>query len=393
MESANADPILRGKIKKQIEFYFSDSNYRKDAFLRAAAESNPEGFVPIATLITFNKLKALSTDAILIANSLSDSSTVEVSSDGLSLRRTKALSSVDTSSARTIYVKGYPRDDSSITHETVSEQFSAFGNVLMVRIRRYKDTEGKLQFKGSVFIEYETEEQMQAAIKAAHDADGKVILSFNGIPFESVLTFPQWVQHKAEKSAARKGKHAPKPNTEKSTSNSEKTADDVSQKRPREEDDDEDDDDGIHDDIRETAESKNSKEEKKESTKEKNDLEYENGLLLKITDIPSDVTLFQIKDVMKTLGDLRFVDYQAGDNFAIIRFANAEAASAAMEAIAKGVSIVPGGSNISGSKLEGEVELAYWKELAAKSSKSRGGGRGGRGRGRGRGRGQKRPRY
>jgi len=112
-------------------------------------------------------------DVALVATSLKDSSTVEVSDDGLSLRRAHALSNVDTSSSRTIYVKGFPRDDSSITHETISEQFSAFGKVLMVRIRRYKDSDGKLKFKGSVFIEYETEEQMNGAIKGAHDEEGK----------------------------------------------------------------------------------------------------------------------------------------------------------------------------------------------------------------------------
>jgi hypothetical protein len=45
-------------IKKQVEFYFSDSNFRKDTFLKSAAEMDPEGYIPIAVLLTFNRMKA-----------------------------------------------------------------------------------------------------------------------------------------------------------------------------------------------------------------------------------------------------------------------------------------------------------------------------------------------
>jgi hypothetical protein len=33
------------EIKKQVEFYFSDSNYPKDKFLRAQAALNDEGCI------------------------------------------------------------------------------------------------------------------------------------------------------------------------------------------------------------------------------------------------------------------------------------------------------------------------------------------------------------
>jgi hypothetical protein len=76
-------------IKKQIEFYFSDSNYRKDTFLKAAAESDPDGFVAISVLLTFNRLKALSTDISLVADAVRDSAVVVVSEDGTKLKRAK----------------------------------------------------------------------------------------------------------------------------------------------------------------------------------------------------------------------------------------------------------------------------------------------------------------
>ena len=36
---------LKEKIQKQIEFYFSDSNYPRDKFLRSLAAQNEEGCI------------------------------------------------------------------------------------------------------------------------------------------------------------------------------------------------------------------------------------------------------------------------------------------------------------------------------------------------------------
>ena len=42
-------------LKQLLEFYFSDSNLCKDAFLRTQIESNEEGWIPVGLLLTFNK--------------------------------------------------------------------------------------------------------------------------------------------------------------------------------------------------------------------------------------------------------------------------------------------------------------------------------------------------
>lgn len=41
--TASACDELAQKIRKQVEFYFNDSNFPKDKFLRGEAEKNPEG--------------------------------------------------------------------------------------------------------------------------------------------------------------------------------------------------------------------------------------------------------------------------------------------------------------------------------------------------------------
>ena len=138
------DAVLHAAIKKQIEFYFSESNFRKDAFLKAASETHPEGYVPIVVLLTFNKLKALCTDVAIIAAALKDSDTVTVSEDGLNVKRSAELPEADMSKPRTLYVKGFSLEDTGVTIESISEHFSTYGKVMMVRLRRIENGAGRL---------------------------------------------------------------------------------------------------------------------------------------------------------------------------------------------------------------------------------------------------------
>lgn len=66
-------PEDASKVKKQIEFYFSDSSYPKDKFLLETAKQNKDGFVPIEVLTTFNRLKAITTNIDQIQDALKDS--------------------------------------------------------------------------------------------------------------------------------------------------------------------------------------------------------------------------------------------------------------------------------------------------------------------------------
>jgi len=43
------------KVIKQVEFYFSDSNFPRDKFLRAQAALDENGYVSIETISTFKK--------------------------------------------------------------------------------------------------------------------------------------------------------------------------------------------------------------------------------------------------------------------------------------------------------------------------------------------------
>jgi lupus La protein len=348
---------LNAAIKKQIEFYFSESNFRKDAFLKAASETNPEGYVPIAVLLTFNKLKSLSTDVALIALTLKESDTVTVSEDGLNIKRSSEMPESDSSKANTLYVKGYATDDATITIETIGEQFSPYGKVLMVRVRRGEDK----GFKGSCFIEFDTEEAVKAAVTASYK-DGEMILSHKEKLFEVIMPLVNWLENRANKRV----KHS------------------KAKKEGSEGKDDEENDGEQGPSKKRKTEDGDVKEEKVEMK-----IEYTAGLILQIKDIPVETTMYQLKDLLKTIGDIKYVELKEGESEAIVRVADLTTAESIMQAIEKGLPVVEGGTNLTGSVMMGDEELAYYTKIAVasknKNSGGRGGGRGGGGRGRGRG--------
>jgi hypothetical protein len=101
------------KLCKQLEFYFSDSNFRRDKFMQEEAGKQTEGFIGIEVLLTFNRLKALlegqDDPTAVIASALSESETVVVSEDAKSLRRKTPLPEVDNSAQRTVFAATFPK--------------------------------------------------------------------------------------------------------------------------------------------------------------------------------------------------------------------------------------------------------------------------------------------
>lgn len=75
---------LQSAVRQQIEFYFGERNWEKDENLREQANAN--GFVPLAFIATFNRMQTLSTDIAFIRESVINSSVLEVSDSGDSLR-------------------------------------------------------------------------------------------------------------------------------------------------------------------------------------------------------------------------------------------------------------------------------------------------------------------
>ncbi|KAI9012192.1 hypothetical protein DFJ74DRAFT_771601 [Hyaloraphidium curvatum] len=109
--SAAADPALADKILKQVEFYFSDANLARDKFLWKAISDHPQGWVPLDTLLTFNRLRALSSSKPVVAAALRASKgLLEVDAAGDNVRRGKQLQQKPGAQFRTIFAEGFPMD-------------------------------------------------------------------------------------------------------------------------------------------------------------------------------------------------------------------------------------------------------------------------------------------
>ncbi|KAM8911276.1 LOW QUALITY PROTEIN: la-related protein 7-like [Lycaon pictus] len=147
-------------IAKQVDFWFGDANLHKDRFLREQIEKSGDGYVDISLLVSFNKMKKLTTDGKLIARALKSSSVVELDLEGTRIRRKKPLGERPKDEDEwTVYVELLPKN---VNHSWIERVFGKCGNVVYISIPHYKSTGDP---KGSAFVEFETKEQAAKAIE------------------------------------------------------------------------------------------------------------------------------------------------------------------------------------------------------------------------------------
>lgn len=135
------------KVKLQVEFYFSDSNLPRDKFLRETVSADPEGFVDIALIITFSRLRyllhplgGLQQEEIIatVANILATSDSLTLSEDRRRVRRLAELrgrEELDAEvEARSVYASPFPM---TATIDDLKDYFSTHAKVLSIRLRRH----------------------------------------------------------------------------------------------------------------------------------------------------------------------------------------------------------------------------------------------------------------
>uniref|UniRef100_A0A8D0L7L9 La ribonucleoprotein 6, translational regulator n=1 Tax=Sphenodon punctatus TaxID=8508 RepID=A0A8D0L7L9_SPHPU len=81
------DPELIEKLITQIEYYFSDANLEKDAFLLKHVRRNKMGYVSVKLLTSFKKVKHLTRDWRTTAYALKYSDILELNEDNRKVRR------------------------------------------------------------------------------------------------------------------------------------------------------------------------------------------------------------------------------------------------------------------------------------------------------------------
>jgi len=314
-----SEQSLDDKIIRQIEYYFGDINLSKDKFMQEEIQKD-SGWVSLETLIKFNRLKSLSTDFKVIIDALkkSENNLLEIDVESNKIRRTKALpenlGEFETNlKQNTVYVKGFPN---TLSLDELIAFFEAYGKVLQVYMRRFPTTK---QFKGSVFVTFETNEQMKAflALEKPKYQDQELIL--------------------------------------------ESQEDYIKRKGPQ---------------LESIKEAKKKKEEQKElKIKQKQEAEEAYlkeqqvlGAVLHLKGFNEEGTRENLKELFDSFAKVKFVDYSKGLPEAYVRFAEENNAKLALE---KALEKNNGELTLKGAKLEarileGEEETEYWRNIIRK---------------------------
>lgn len=153
--------IVSQKLRQQVEFYFSDVNIAKDVFLRSKVSEDPEGFVPLSVLMTFNRVSTLTKEESVLAEALKSSSSLILNGESNAVRRKDPLPESIQADEQTVYVKPIPP---TMSLEELTTFFSAHGKVLAIW-RRYfqgqKSAAPEARTKPSLFVVFGSKEEAE----------------------------------------------------------------------------------------------------------------------------------------------------------------------------------------------------------------------------------------
>ncbi|XP_076897241.1 la-related protein 6A-like [Bidens hawaiensis] len=163
---------LRDKIIKQVEYYLSDENLRTDKFLLKYLTKDEEGYVPIAVIATFKRMKKLTHHKSLIVAALKESSLLALSSNEKKVKRIHPFPLTEFLDPElcTVLVENLPEDH---TIENMKKIFCHAGTIKKIAIHEEnaaKDTrkcsieEKLLSGKLYASVEYETVEAAEKAV-------------------------------------------------------------------------------------------------------------------------------------------------------------------------------------------------------------------------------------
>lgn len=132
-EPPELDAETYDKIQKQVEFYFSEENLKKDSFLMKHIQRNKQGYVSLKLVSSFRKIKSLTKDWRVVLESVKRSQLLAVNEDETKIRRVAAVHRLDYSHlARTVIVTKYTVDVPAV--DALERMFSKCGEVKSVRI-------------------------------------------------------------------------------------------------------------------------------------------------------------------------------------------------------------------------------------------------------------------
>ncbi|XP_059199546.1 lupus La protein [Centropristis striata] len=333
------------KVARQIEYYFGDHNLPRDKFLKEQLQLD-DGWVPLETMLKFNRLKSITTETSVIVEALQKSKTglLEMSEDKTKIRRSpnKPLPEInddykDAVKNKSVYMKGFPLETSL---DEIQEWLNGKGAIENIQMRRNLQR----QFKGSVFICFDTEESSKQFVERSD------VKSFKDNDM-LVLSREDYHAKKAEERKQFKAETK--------------------------------------------AKARHDKEEQQKQTEEKEMgllLDEQTERLLKFSGELEDVSREDFHDLFSGHGKIKWVNFTRGAKEGTLLFdGNAKEAFEKAKG-AEGGELKIKNNSVTWQVLEGEEEKEELKKIieAQQEAFSRSKGRGGRGRSGGRGRGGRR---
>jgi len=177
------------EIRKQVEFYFSDSNLLTDKFLLSKVGGSANNAVPLKVVHSFKRMRHFQPYTAVLA-ALRESSVLDVTADEQVVRK-QALPAAaahdatdnvqlfeDATRSRSIYAKGFGAEDAT-TQVDIEAFFAPYGPVNAIRLRR---SYPEKVFKGSVFVEFDADATAKAFLELENkpkwkDAQELVVMS------------------------------------------------------------------------------------------------------------------------------------------------------------------------------------------------------------------------
>ncbi|KAI8954309.1 hypothetical protein F4801DRAFT_21393 [Xylaria longipes] len=163
------------EIRKQVEFYFGDSNLPEDKFLWEKVGGEENKPVPLSLICNFSRMRRFKPyEAVVKALKASNFFVIDGPEGEETIRRKNAIDTEKRNKReeRSVYVKGFG-DETSSTQFDIEAFFAQYGQFDSVRLRR-ADSPEKV-FKGSVFVEWSDKETAEK--------------------FVALKPVPQWKEH------------------------------------------------------------------------------------------------------------------------------------------------------------------------------------------------------
>lgn len=178
-ESSDAD-----EIRRQVDFYFSDSNLPTDRFLMEQTGGSANKPVDLKQIHSFKRMRHFQPYSAVL-EAVKESELLTITDEGAITRKTPLSDRFTTdleanrkivqaeSLARSVYAKGFGEEQKT-TQTDLEEFFSVYGTLNAVRLRRRADG----LFKGSVFVEFADEKTAKdfLALDPKPQHDGKDLL-------------------------------------------------------------------------------------------------------------------------------------------------------------------------------------------------------------------------